>query len=58
MDIPKDDDDDDENKPLPRAKISYVKGVSEEIRRILGQLQKFSAQLADFTKKLSFLIKL
>lgn len=29
-------DDDDENKPLSTAKIPYVKGLSEEIRRILG----------------------
>ena len=30
-------DDDDENKPLSTAKIPYVKGLSEEIRRILGR---------------------
>ena len=30
-------EDDDENKPLSTAKIPYVKGLSEEIRRILGQ---------------------
>ena len=29
--------DDDENKPLSTAKIPYTKGLSEEIRRILGQ---------------------
>ena len=30
-------EDDDENKPLSTAKIPYVKGLSEEIRRILGR---------------------
>lgn len=33
----KSEDDDDENKPLSTAKIPYIKGLSEEIRRILGQ---------------------
>ena len=28
-------DNDEENKPLSTAKIPYVKGLSEEIRRIL-----------------------
>ena len=32
----KDDSEEDENKPLSTAKISYIKGLSEEIRRILG----------------------
>ena len=33
----KSEDDDNKNKPLSTAKIPYVKGLSEEIRRILGQ---------------------
>ena len=32
-----DDNEEDENKPLATAKIPYVKGLSEEIRRILGK---------------------
>ena len=32
-----DHDEEDENKPLSTAKIPYVKGLSEEIRRILGR---------------------
>ena len=32
----KDDSEEDENKPLSTAKIPYIKGLSEEIRRILG----------------------
>ena len=33
----KEEDDDEENKPLSTSKILYVKGLSEEIRRILGR---------------------
>ena len=33
----KSEDDDEENKPLSTAKIPYIKGLSEVIRRILGQ---------------------
>ena len=33
----KSEDDDEENKPLSTAKIPYIKGLGEEIRRILGQ---------------------
>ena len=33
----KSEDDDEENKPLSTAKIPYIKGLSEEMRRILGE---------------------